>query len=777
MHPALARRTRGASRRLAAAAVGVALASIAAVALWRCTHPAMSTCEREAQQGDQEHAVRACLASYEQTRDDRDRVRAARAYLKLGRLDDARNLAEQLLHGPCLGDGHQILSYIALRRAHLDEARMHAVLAQAVHSNLGDRGGLARDAVSLSQIAWRAGEFTTALRRADEALTWLAALQDSRTEMVALLARADALRRMGDTRSAATALTAAAKRATAPCDKAWTRVKNAMCLWESGEDSLAMLEFTGAEKDNQQCGSEDIWSQIAFNEAWLLRRKDPAAALAKLDALTRAEEDPVANLVLRGDIAADRGALSEAERDFTQAAALEPPDADWPWEIARALAEVATLRGDVLDDMLAEHHYRRATAMVTALRATARSRSAYFVSSHRGPFDGLIALLARQGRWRDVLAVILDLDASDMLRATADEAVARRRGGSDVDPLAPGSVATPSPTVDDLLVAWRSRDLVIVIAPSAPPFGPDHEQAYRLYLHDGEVIGEAVADASVARASAAELFAHPSDAAAAKTLGRMFIPPESSSRTLHVLAIGSLGKVPLAALRADDGSLILQRRPLVRVLALRASHPAAVGDGPPAVIADSRGDLLGAAIEGVIVAQTLGPETQLSGARTAVPATRSRLWAARDAALLHIAGHVGVLGQWRALRLADGDVEPAEIVQNRLAPRIAVLASCGSAAARDEEGWGSIAAALLEAGTSVVIATDRSLDDEIALALISQFYAQPDWRSDPPRALARVQSAAAARAATSDSATAAQAWAAFSVLGRAPEIRLRSAAR
>src|SRR5262249_43638745 len=159
-----------------------------------------------------------------------------------------------------------------------------------------------------------------------------------------------------------------------------------MCLWEAGEDALAMLELSMAENENRQCGSRDIWSQIMINEASLQRRRDPAAAVAKLDELTRSEGETVTSLLLRGYLAADRGALSEAERCFTQAAALEPPDADWPWEIARALAELAELRGDA---SAAERYYRRATAMITSLRATARMRSAYLVSSHRGPFDAL----------------------------------------------------------------------------------------------------------------------------------------------------------------------------------------------------------------------------------------------------------------------------------------------------------------------------------------------------------------------------------------------------
>jgi CHAT domain-containing protein len=177
-----------------------------------------------------------------------------------------------------------------------------------------------------------------------------------------------------------------------------------------------------------------------------------------------------------------------------------------------------------------------------------------------------------------------------------------------------------------------------------------------------------------------------------------------------------------------------------------------------------------------MVAAALGPGARVAGARAPSLATRARLWAARDAGVLHIAAHVAERGRWRALHLTDGEVDPAEIVRQRLAPRLAVLAGCGSAASTDAEGWGSIAAALLEAGTAAVIATDRSVGDAASLAVMRDFYAQPDWRADPARALARVQRALDARAASSgDEASQPRAWAAFSVLHRPPVVAGRGA--
>jgi CHAT domain-containing protein len=189
------------------------------------------------------------------------------------------------------------------------------------------------------------------------------------------------------------------------------------------------------------------------------------------------------------------------------------------------------------------------------------------------------------------------------------------------------------------------------------------------------------------------------------------------------------------------------------------------------VIANPRGDLLSGAMEGAMVAAILGPEAQVAGAGDFFPATRALLWAARDAGVLHVAAHIAQRGRWRALQLADGELDPDEMVRQHLAPRLAVLAGCGSAASTDPEGWGSIAQALLQSGTAAVIATDRSIGDAVSLTVMRDFYAQPDWRSDPARALARVQRALDARAATSgDEASKPRAWAAFSVLHRPPVI-------
>jgi len=751
---------------------GLVVASIAGgLLVWWLVHPSISACESEVRYGDQRHGLELCLASYSRTGNVSERAWAAEAYMYLGEHDDARALAHLLISGPHYGDAHWILGYEDLVQGYGAATLFHAGIALVAHGLADNDRGLARDAVLISHVAWKSGDFTAALIAADESLRRAERLDDRHMQVSAYLAKADALRQMGDIRGAANTLTFALKSASTPCDRAWVRLKTGICRMEAGQDGLAMLEFAAATKANLGCGARDVSRAVAFNEAWLRRWKDPIGASARLDELTVVGEEDTETLLFRGYLAADRGAFAEADRYLAHAASTEPSDADWPWEVERARAELSELHRGLFGEVLAEYYYRRAISMVAALRTTARARSAYLVARHRGPFDGLIALLARHGRWRDVLAVMLELDASDMLRATADELVVRAHASFDVDTPTPKPTDIDPSSVDRLIAAWRPYDIVIVIAPSPRQIAPGRERAYRLRIKHGEVTGEDVADANAARKWAGDLFADPSDKAAAQALGEMIVPRDESSRALHVLAIGTLGKVPLAALRDRDGALTVGRRPLVRVLGLRSGGAESPGSGPPVVIADARGDLANAALEGAIVAKALGAGTQLSGSSTPFAATRARLWAAHNAELLHVAGHVGELGRWRALHLADGDVDPAEIVQRRLAPRIAVLAGCGSAAAFDEEGWGSIAAALLESGTAVVLATDRSVGDGAALEVMREFYAQPDWRAAPAQALARVQQGLDARSATSnEEATKARSWAAFSVLGRPPVV-------
>jgi tetratricopeptide (TPR) repeat protein len=755
---------------------GIVVGSVGGPVIGHCLRNGESDCEHETQRGDRARAARLCLDSYERSGNERNLLLAAKSYMYLGELDQADDLARRILDrrpaGAPGGDARDIRSYVAMRRGLLDDARQYALAARTAHRAVHDVRGLVSDAVLLSETAWKAGDFTAAAAAASEAVTLSLspAVEEAHLKVVAHLAQADALLSLGDENGAAAAAMRAVQLSKEPCDEAWTRLRRGIQLMQRGWREVALSVLGDAGAANQRCGSRDVSLQILMNQAWLLRARDPLRAIAMLDEIERLDGEWAEALLLRGYVAADRGALAEAGGYFARAATLEPSDADWPWEISLSRAELSELQGGLSGNALAETHYRAATAQVAAVRGNARGRAAYFVSSHRDPYDGLVALLARDRRWEAALAVILELDASDMLRATADDITARHN---------PVSAPRPDPATapfspDEVLSAWRSRELVIVIAPAPRRIGAGGERAYRIRIANGRLSGEDIGEASTARQWADALYADPGDRVAARALGRMIVPRDPSGQPLHVLAIGAMGKVPLAALRDEDGSLIVRHRPLVRVLGLGARTQERLGTRPPVVIADPRGDLPNAAEEGALVAAAVGSTARVVGSGRPAPATRDELWAAHDATLLHVAAHILETGHGRALQLADGEIAPAEIVQRGLAPGFAVLAGCGSVAAMDEEGWGSVAAALLESGTRIVIATDRSVGDDASLVVMRAFYQQPDWSSDPPRALARVQQALDARSGdSSDAATQARSWAAFVVLGRPPSIRPR----
>lgn len=769
----LVHRTRGARRWVRVAAVASAIGCIAAGISW-CARLASAACEVDGAGGSAaEDGIDACVDRYDRTGDDLYLERAATHAMRTGRLERAERLAVELMRGPLFGSAHQVLSYVCQSRGQSERAWNHASIAFVAHWLAGDELRLSVDAKLLSDAARQRGDFTAALVAADEAVRHAQAAGDSRAALRAgtraAIARADALRRIGDLDDAIETLGRAATPAREICDRTWLTFKLGLAYEEAGQPTKALAELARAQQLDVTCRNRSVDLAIRSNQAWLLRDSDPVEARRLLDAviLDGGEEPDV--LLMRACFAADRGELAAAHRDLMLAEELDPSDADWPWVIAQAQAELAELQGGVLGPVLAEFHYKRAIAMIAALRATARARSAYLVASHRGPYDGLIALLARQGRWREALAVVLELDASDMLRATANAIGKHEPGEIDVRPLVAGAPVPVHATVDEVLDAWRTRDLVIAIAPSRREIRIGAERAYRMRIADGQVTGEDIGLASEAQELADRLWRDPDDRDAARALGARMIPPGPEHTTLNVLAIGALGKAPLAALRDGDDSLLVARRPLVRVLGLESTGPASRGGGRDVVIADPRGKLDSARSEGAMVAAALGPSAQVAGSGTPVAATRALLWGARDAELLHVAGHVIGQGRWRALQLSDGNVEPGEIVHAGLAPRIAVLAGCGSAAAKDGEGWGSLAAALLTAGATVVIAADRSVSDTATLSLMKTFYAQPDWRSDPERALARAQVAFEAGAEASAAHPAQrQAWAAFSVLRRPP---------
>lgn len=753
------------------------LAAAVTLVLWGMR--SSPSCEAVYRQGEFARATALCLESYERSKKLPDLVRAARAYTHLSEWKEAERLGWQLLEGPLYGDGLSLLGFIALRAGEPEAAKVYVQAAYAAHLRANDLPGLSADLTLISQTARETGDNETALK-AVEASILLATSGGKISVEPAYLAKADALRMMGDRSGAMEALDKVLDADGTACNKAWAYTKRSQLQMDKGNAALAAAETAKAEQLNQQCQSKDVTEQVLRSQAWLLWRDEPGAALERLQSIEQIARMQQADWLVRSYVAARHGELDAAERHLSSAIALQPPDEEWDWDVAWARAELFELRGSPVGDAFAALFYRMATSTVGVLRSSSQVRSAHMVASYRASHDGLISLWSRHGRWREALSVVFELDASDMLRATANQSLLPASdpvGLNIFKKLAPVTLSVPA--VDAVLNAWRGRDLVVVVAQGPRRIGSGNERTYRLRIRDGEVTGEDVGSAAQAREWADALFQDPDDPLAARALGEMIVPESNRRRDgkqLDVLLIGALSKVPLGALRDADGSLIVARRPLVRVLSLRADGQETEGGGSSVVLADPRGDLPLAKEEGTLVIEALRKEAtqrpiKFSGSSSHQPATSERLWEADGAGLLHVAAHVSF--SKRALMLAGNEeVKSETIVSRRLAPRMAVLASCGSSASTDEEGWGSIAAALLDAGTSIVVATDRRVSDEDSLRMMRGFYAQPDWRRDPARALARVQVAESKRPVSREPSIKAP-WAAFSVLGRPPVVDKR----
>lgn len=151
------------------------------------------------------------------------------------------------------------------------------------------------------------------------------------------------------------------------------------------------------------------------------------------------------------------------------------------------------------------------------------------------------------------------------------------------------------------------------------------------------------------------------------------------------------------------------------------------------VLADSHGDLPAAAAESREVADLLA-----STARTSNQATSMELRRASGASVLHLAVHTGLGPQGAWIRLADHDVTAAQVVTERIGPRMVVLASCASAVRPGRQMWGSLGAAFLAAGSQAVLASLWSIEDERAREFVLRFYAE-GGAVDPAGALARAQ--------------------------------------
>ena len=234
--------------------------------------------------------------------------------------------------------------------------------------------------------------------------------------------------------------------------------------------------------------------------------------------------------------------------------------------------------------------------------------------------------------------------------------------------------------------------------------------------------------------------AKPDDSRRAAALGSALFSPRTlptDDTPLAVMLDRELADILLPGLRIGDKYLV-QYGPIVEILAPEQlfEEVATSATDKPVVIGDSRNaePLPAAAGEAVHVAKLLDVPAYIHE-----QATRAAVSRGRHASLLHIAVHSNASRGRSALWLADGELTADTIADERIAPRVAVVATCQSKAGDDPAS--SLVAAFLAAGASGVIGSKRTLVDRDTAALMHDFYAARG-AVDPARALATAQRAA-----------------------------------
>jgi tetratricopeptide (TPR) repeat protein len=701
-------------------------------------------CAQDRKSQDWPAASVSCKAELEATQDPARAIDAAMAALYQGQWSEAVQLASLALHGPASADAHYLIGAARVQLQESESAVSQLAVAATSHALRGDAYAEARDRHQLAGALCQLGDYGAALVAEHAARDAAQRAHDDRMEVVDEIARAEILRGIGDLHGAEHAVEEALAAARAPEDRVAAWLERAMLDFDQGNPALARAPLTQALAQEREAARPraPILEALHLNLSYVERkaRAFPRAfeemARAKL-----AGTDTMSFRLNRGLIYADAGNLQDAADDLAVAEA-QKLDGEWAWWVPLQRAHVAARMND-LPTAIAED--RRAIEQIAAFASRSGALGPTMIASHREPHLHLVGLLAADRRWGDVLEVIAMMDGQSLLASSdagpdvmpSSFAPSFRRAGPPARAFAPDAA-------NRALEAWRGRRLVIVV--------PGGDRAYRIDVDDGKLSGTDVGDASVLAAQARKLETDPGDAAAGRALGAAMLPPLASGARVALLVIGPMARAPLAALRVADG-LAIARYQLMRVPGLLPRAPARRPGRAVIAIGDPGGDLPAAAAEARKVAERLDGHALVGAA-----ATRAAFAAAAGADVLHLAAHTAQRPDGATLDLADGPVTVADASRLAPPPRLVVLASCDTAAGRDDAGNGSLANAFLDAGAEAVVATRWSVGDAETAELIDAFYAAGGDR-DPVRALGAAQLASRLPATT---------WAAFEVLAARP---------
>jgi tetratricopeptide (TPR) repeat protein len=726
-------------------------------------------------------------------------VRAFRASIALhetdGRLSEA-------------ADDATALTYILLDRGRIGEARAVLSLQARLSTDYADGQGDVLHNEGL--LASRAGDRRTALRRAREAEAYFARIGNEPSRRVAaakVSSQLQALGRYGESTAALQALLDApdvgdCDRADELTDLGWGALLAVEANVDAPLDARAPLT-RALELLRSTCPAPNRAAGVLENLALAeLQHGQPAQARAALDDARKAQHDPPVPDVLfwhhlAGRIALAQGAPAAALASFARedaiAAALGTGDDRRSAAEGKAAALAALGRkpealaaldaADAFVDAESESiplGEGRDTFFGTRDRAAAR-RVALLVDLGRTQ-DAMTA--ARHWRARLIRGVRVTTAIERLDPATRerwDEAIGRYRqlrsateedGAHDwelsADRLAAArarhdaSETQSRAALDDALRLLPARRPEI--APAAPPAPGELELLFVPSTSGWLGFARTAGEVSVAPIERIDPRAPPGE------LSRVMLRPFDA----EIASATTIRFMPYGVARAIDlHTLPWQGRPLIDhagvAYSLGLGEPAApvAGSGEALVVADPAGDLPSARAEAdaVIAALQRSPDwtaESLRGASAQGQAVRAAL---PGVGLFHYAGHAtfgGVDGLESALSLAGGSrLTPSDILALPRVPPIVALFGCDTAR---ESAVGTLDAlgltgAFLVAGTGMVIATSRGVDDALSRDVATEFYAR--WlgtpRGGPAEALRSAVLAVRERSPGSD-------WGAFRLL-------------
>jgi hypothetical protein len=476
-------------------------------------------------------------------------------------------------------------------------------------------------------------------------------------------------------------------------------------LLDDGQVSEARRELERARELVEQCElrSQDVQAHLAASEAAVdLAEGNIDAALVSAErglAIKPLEAARVRLLNVRGDALARRGDAVAAEQAWREAA-----DSVEAWRVSIPTTQLRS-------GLVARHRH----VLESWLDSTGQ----------RGDADGALEV-TRRIIGRDLLDRIYQREVN--APATADASIREIEARlADRRELAVTMAGTQGRDLRDV-----THDMVAIMVGA--------RSVWAIRRAHGRWSIASVGDRKTIREWVDTYRSHLDDPVIAGRLGEALFPEvalPTAGAPLVVMLDPELSDVALAGMRVG-GKYLVEHAPILEVLAPDLLFtPVPRGPwGSAVAIGDPQSDLPDAADEIRAVVEETGATEHLG-----TDATRAVLQASRRAHLLHIATHSKIDDGRAMFALSDDVLSSNEIVNLKIAPRLAVIATCRSQV--DDHPVRSLVAAFLAAGSPAVIGVKRALDDKAGAALMSRFY-HLHGASDPLRGLALAQRAAIA---------------------------------